>query len=286
MGYNSKDECIYEFHRDVPKTKEKKKRKSNHSHEYFRYGHRNKEQNEVIRRLLKKHIKYLYVIRYYNTYGKYFKHGKMIYQSRVYCFGIMTDTNEFQYYLVPYKTTTINYSSWINLYKSVLKDYIIDKDTEVLMDKDISTTDVVGTFFTIMHYTCLFRISRINAGDMYKRINHFYKFISKKKTFGEKSKTLVWDKLIEEDCMQYLPSDLDDKLSTYTFNKKWAIRDACVAMLYIFVKELLMAQKKKWQEKKKLEQEKQYNYSDVKDIEEINNKTNEEIKDIEDNETK
>ena len=76
MGYNSKDECIYEFHRDVPKTKEKKKRKSNHSHEYFRYGHRNKEQNEVIRRLLKKHIKYLYVIRYYNTYGKYFKHGK------------------------------------------------------------------------------------------------------------------------------------------------------------------------------------------------------------------
>ena len=194
MGYNSKDECIYEFHRDVPKTKEKKKRKSNHSHEYFRYGHRNKEQNEVIRRLLKKHIKYLYVIRYYNTYGKYFKHGKMIYQSRVYCFGIMTDTNEFQYYLVPYKTTTINYSSWIKLYKSVLKDYIIDKDTEVLMDKDISTTDVVGTFFTIMHYTCLFRISRINAGDMYKRINHFYKFISKKKTFGEKSKSLVWDK--------------------------------------------------------------------------------------------
>ena len=38
--------------------------------------------------------------------------------------------------------------------------------------------------------------------------------------------------------------------------------------------------------KKKLEQEKQYNYSDVKDIEEINNKTNESIKDIEDNETK
>ena len=25
MGYNSKDECIYEFHRDVPKTKAKKK---------------------------------------------------------------------------------------------------------------------------------------------------------------------------------------------------------------------------------------------------------------------
>ena len=70
--------------------------------------------------------------------------------------------------------------------------------------------------------------------------------------------------------MQYLPSDLDEKLSTYTFNKKWAIRDACVAMLYIFVKELLMAQKKKWQEKKKLEQEDSENLSDVKDIEDTN----------------
>lgn len=281
MGYKSKIECIHEFHRDVPEQKEKRKRKSDHSHEYFRYGHRNKEQNEIIRKLLRKHIKYLYVVRYYNTYGKYFKHGKMIFQSRVYCFGIMTDTNEFQYYLVPFKTTSVNYSSWNKLYKTIFKYYIIDKDTEVLMEKDITVSDIVGSFFTIMHYVCMFRISRINGGDMYKRLNHFYHFISKKKTFGEKSKTLVWDKLIEGNCMQYLPPDLNDKLSTYTFHKKWAIRDASVAMLYIFVKELLMARKKKWEEKKKREKENQYNYSDVKDIEEVTNQNKEEIKDIE-----
>lgn len=285
MGYKTRIECVHEFHRD---SDQPKKQKIGHkqSNEFFKHGHRNKQQKAFLRNLLRKHAKYIYVVRYYNTHGHFYKHGKQIWQSRVYCIGIMTDTNEFKYVLLPYKSASITFFSWQKLYNNVLREYILDENTEVLMDKAITDHDVVGSFFNIMQFTGFFRISHINRGDMYKRINYFYKFTKKKKTFGEGSKTIVWDNLIEGNYMQYLPSDINDTLSTYPFNKKWAVRDTCVSMLYMFIKEILMARKKKWEENKKQELENQYNYSDVKDIEEVTNQNKEEIKDIENNETK
>lgn len=178
---------------------------------------------------------------------KYVYANKRTLKNDVIDIALLTIDNQYIEYTMSFKQTylTMYVSKRI---RSVFSDYIIDRNTDIALNDQITESHPLYQYFMILHQHIDFKFAIIDLNKIVNRINYYYT----SKCCTKRNFNKVWNLIIENGQCPWIDANVDRMLQNYSIKAATRIKVVRMAMFYLIVKTHLYTSVKKSIAKKTL----------------------------------